>query len=168
MTPDLQFWVLATLIQGSVDGYARVHGPLAEEALETFFQEMRIFGAYFGLAESYGPQDWEEFQNYYRSVLESGILASDPVSREIAHFVAQPPHPHWLRWAMKPLRFLLSEILPEPVNERLGFPSTPWRRFQMRCLCFLLRCTVPLLPGVIRFPGPYRSMLKALKRKEIR
>jgi uncharacterized protein (DUF2236 family) len=164
MTPDLQLWVLATLIQGSIEGYERVHGRLDRKTEEAFYRDMRVFGTYFGLAETYGPQSLEAFHTYYRGVIDSDILASDPVSREIAQFVAQPPRPHWLRWAMKPFRFLFSEVLPEPVNERLGFPSTSWRRFQMRVFCQLLRLGVPLLPEFVRFPPPYRRMVKAGSR----
>lgn len=161
MTPDLQFWVLATLIQGTVDGWERIHGPMDAPLRDALYRDFLVFGEYFGLPRAQAPADWAGFRAYYRDMLKSGILASDPVSRQIARHVAQPPRPHWLRWAMKPFRFLLSELLPHPVNDKLGFPSTRWGRRQLRMLEWLLPRVVPWLPPVLRYPPQYRKARRA-------
>lgn len=161
MTPELQYWVLATLIQGSVEGFEVIQGPLSRRDKDQFLAEMHTFGSYFGLRENFGPKDWEGFQAYYQGVLDSGILGSDPVSRDVAQQVAQPSRPHWLRWLMKPWGFLFSELLPHPINERLGFHSTRWRRVQWKVLQAILPGVVKLCPPVVRYPKPYRKARKA-------
>lgn len=162
MTPELQYWVLATLIENSVAGFERSVGRLTTDEKNQFLEEMHRFGTYFGLAADFGPADWAGFRAYYDGVVESGILGSDPVSREIAQHVASPPRPHWLRWAMKPWRFLFSELLPYPLHERLGFRSTGWRRFQLRMLYAMLPWVVRFCPPVLRYPSAYRRAVRKL------
>ncbi|MGJ3243336.1 MAG: oxygenase MpaB family protein [Opitutales bacterium] len=160
LDPDLQLWVLATLIMGSLEGYVRIHGAAPDALKASFYRDMRLFGSYFGLDPAYGPPDWPAFASWYAERLRDSRLGSDPASRRIAWGVARPPRPLWLRWAMRPFRYLLAEGLPTPVNERLGFPSTGWSRWQMATTDRLVRWLVPWLPAVFRYPAPYRRAVK--------
>ncbi|MDP0499218.1 MAG: oxygenase MpaB family protein [Verrucomicrobiota bacterium JB022] len=161
---ELQFWVLATLIQGSIEGYERVHGSTTPELRERYYREMQTFGTYFGLPERYGPPDWEAFQVYYQRMIHEPWMASLPECSEIAEAVALPPKPWWAWLAMRPNRFLLAEFLPRPLDAKLGFSSTRWTRFQRRVLDWLLPRMVPLLPAPLRYPPHYLKARKRAKR----
>lgn len=163
MTPALQYWVLATLIQNSVEGFEAIHGSLSSSEKNQFLEEMHRFGSYFGLQDDFGPGDWKGFREYYQRMVDCGILGSDPVSREIAQQVASPSRPRWLRWMMRPWRFLFSELLPSPLSQQLGFQSTKWRRGQMKLLRRILPWVVRLCPPVLRYPKPYRQARQVMQ-----
>jgi uncharacterized protein (DUF2236 family) len=155
--PELLMWVLATLVMSATLGYERVFGALCHDEHQRFYNDMRRFGAYFDLPEHYGPQTWDDFVQYYESILNDPQLGSHPISQEVAWAIAAPKRPWYVVPLGLPLQILLSETLPSPVRERLGFRSTRFSRFAMRSVSGILRVVVPLLPGVVRFRPEYRA-----------
>jgi uncharacterized protein (DUF2236 family) len=156
---DLLMWVLATLVMSAILGYERLFGPISLEEKQSFYNDMRIFGTYFDLPTTYGPQTWDEFNRYYESVLNDAMIGSHLISKEVAWAIARPTRPWYVMPLGLPIRILLQETLPSPVRERLSFRST-W--FSRRCLAILtgvLRFIVPLLPPVLRYRLEYRRNL---------
>jgi uncharacterized protein (DUF2236 family) len=149
--PELLMWVLATLVFAAVDGYERVLGPLSPAGREAFYVDMRRFGTYFGLPTTYGPRDWGELNGYYDRMLRDERMGASETSRRVAWHVACPRRPRWLWLASGPLRFVFSEIIPEPVRGRLGFRSTAWSRLSLTVATRGMRVIVPLLPGWARY-----------------
>jgi uncharacterized protein (DUF2236 family) len=158
---ELLLWVIATLVMAAVNGYKRGVRRLGREELEAFYVEMRLFGAYFGLAADVGPQTWEAFEAYYSEMLNQPWMGSTQVSQEMAWAVAAPRRPWWLRLLSRPLRFTFSEIIPEPVCGRLGFQRTRWSRFCIRVTTRVMPWVVRMLPGRLRFAPQY---VRARKR----
>ena len=149
--PDLVMWVTATLVAATVDPYRRVIGPLTDEEVESFYQDMRRFGAYFGLPPDHGPQTWPAFVAYYDAIVNDPRLGAHPVSREVAWAVATPRHPVWLRPAALPGRALLAETLPPVVAERLGFRRTRASRAAFAGMMRVLPALIPRLPRRLRY-----------------
>lgn len=164
-SPDAQMWVLATLVQVSVETFGRFVAPLSGEDCARFYRDMRIFGRYFGLAENHGPQKWEDFRSYYEAVLGGGQLAGLPVSRELADHIARPRRPRALRVLWPFSRSLAAEFLPSPVREKLGFSRTPGVRLLAATLDWALPALLPGLPPLVRFVPQY---LRAREGREIR
>lgn len=152
---DAQMWVVATLVQGSVSMYERFVGPLSGAEREAYYHDMREFGRWFGLAKSYGPQTWVEFESYYEGVLAGGELGRLEVSRELAWNVAHPPKPVFLRilWPMSSA--VAREYLPSRLREKLGLPSTWWSRLVVGVLDAILPRVLRMLPERVRFSWEY-------------
>lgn len=154
-SPDAQMWVLATLIQLSVQMFERYVGRLSPAEKEEFFQEMRGFGEWFGLPLSHGPQDWAAFAEYYRNMLEGDTLGSLPVSVELARHIVHPRRPLHLRPLWPLASATAREFLPSPLRERLQLPSTPGSRLVLATLDSLLPAILPALPPRLRFARQY-------------
>lgn len=161
--PDAQMWVLATLIQLSVETFERYVAPLTSGEKDEFLRDMRLFGVWFGLPSDYGPQGWTEFSAYYDGMLDSDHLCSLPVSIELAHHIVHPRKPAGLR-ALWPLAsFAARELLPSPIREKLLLPRTPGSRLAAASLDALLPRLLPSLPPPLRFASRYLDALRSLE-----
>ncbi|HRJ70757.1 MAG TPA: oxygenase MpaB family protein [Terrimicrobiaceae bacterium] len=152
---DAQMWVLATLVQLGMESYERFIGPVTRADRESHYRDMRIFGTYFGLPEDFGPQDWRSFSTYYEAMIHGPLLASLPVSAELAHHVAYPRRPSALRALWPVSGAMAREFLPSPVREKLGLPRTAESRLVLASATALIRAVLPALPDRIRFAAQY-------------
>ena len=160
---DAQMWVVATLTKPGLEMYERYVGPVPPEWLPVYYRQMRQFGAYFGLNETYGPQTWEAFCAYYDVMLAGDRLASDPLSAKLARAILQPDEPFAFRLALRPLRFLAEELLDSPVRERLGLRSRMSGRIAMRTVDGVLPRLLPWLPKPLRFAPKYLKACQILE-----
>ncbi|MEO6054138.1 MAG: oxygenase MpaB family protein [Chthoniobacterales bacterium] len=158
--PDAQLWVLSTLFQTSVFLYERWISPLSAEEKHAYWREYRIFGEVFGLTPDYGPQSWQEFCIYYQEMVSGNLLGSDPVSATVAQGIEFPSRPFWLVPVSKMLHFTVSEFLPSPVRERLGFRSTPRNVGALNIADRFVPSLLSALPARLRFNRAYREALK--------
>jgi len=154
-SPDAQMWVLATLIQTSVDLYERFVAPLDDASREAYFRDMRTFGAWFGLDRDHGPQTWPDFCPYYQAMLHGPLLASLPISRELARHIARPEKPFVLRALWPFSGTVASEFLPSPVREKLGFHRTAATAILAATMDAVLPPLLPGAPDQLRFTARY-------------
>lgn len=159
-SPDAQMWVLATLIQLSVQMYERFLSPLGDADREEFLLGMRDFGTWFGLPADYGPQGWSSFSAYYDGMLRSGILGSLPVSKELAHHIVYPRRPISLRPLWPLASFAAREFLPSPIREKLGLPRTVFSQLTALSCDAILPRVIPTLPNRIRFAPQYLRAMR--------
>jgi len=157
---DLLMWVVATLVWSAVGGYERVVGKLTDDEKESFYSDMRVFGTFFGLPREFGPQTYRAYLDYFDSVLADPLIGSHEVSRRVAWAVARPRTPWWFRLLGVPIRFMFSEIIPQPVRGRLGFRSTAFSRFACWAATLSLRLFAWIAPDVLRFDPYYRRARK--------
>jgi uncharacterized protein (DUF2236 family) len=157
-SPDAQFWVLATLIKVGLEIYEEFIAVLPPEEKERYFQEMKGFGKWFGLPETYGPQTWREFSTYWDEMIHGSELCSLPLSRELCRHIAYPAKPLWIRpgWVMS--GFAAREYIPSPLREKLGLKANP--EFNRRIFRSGIRHLMPLLPPVVRYVPNYRRAIK--------
>jgi uncharacterized protein (DUF2236 family) len=157
-SPDAQFWVLATLVMLSVQIYEEFIATLTLEEKDQFFREMKVFGKYFGLPESYGAQTWGEFLSYWDAMVQGDELAALPISRELARHIAYPEKPIWLRPGWVISGHATREYMPSPLREKLGFTAnTDASRKLFRTG---VKSLLPLLPPVVRYVPRYRQSMK--------
>jgi uncharacterized protein (DUF2236 family) len=154
-SPDAQMWVLATLIQLSVQMFERYVSPLTLPEREEFLQGMRDFGVWFGLPKSYGPQDWAGFSAYYEGMLTGDQLGSLPISAELARHIVYPQKPLTLRPLWPLASFAAREFLPSPIREKLGLPRTTFSRLAAASLDAILPPLLPASPPTMRFAPQY-------------
>lgn len=158
--PDLQLWVLATLVIGAVNGYELIHGPLPVARKETFYREMCRFGTYFGVEQSGCPAGWVAFESYYRGVVQSDLLGSHPICGSLARGIVHPRDSFGTRLLGRAMDFLPLETLPAGVRERLGLRSTAWSRIRMRLLRRVLPTLFPVLPARLRCHPEYLAAIR--------
>lgn len=162
--PDLLLWVLATLIDASIKGYEWVWGPLEVARRQDLYRDFRMFGTYFGLSESEGPQDYAAFTDYFDAMLASELMGSHPLCAEVAAAVVRPQHPLRDRLLGSLVDFLPVETVPGHIRERLGLHSTNWTRFRLKMLGTLAPLAFRILPDrVTLYPEAYNAE-RALRR----
>ncbi|HWL50890.1 MAG TPA: oxygenase MpaB family protein [Chthoniobacteraceae bacterium] len=157
LDPDLQLWVLATLVMTAIDSHEAYLEPLEMEQKETYLADMRLWCTFFGLPLDYGPQNWCDFQAYYAEMMQGDLLGSHPVCAQMARAVVYPEYPFWLRQAAWPFQYLVTEAIPSPLRERLGLASAPWKQKAWHFSRRWLPKIVGLTPDLARFCGPYRA-----------
>ncbi len=154
-SPHAQMWVLATLIQTSVEMYERFVAPLDEASRGAYFRDMRTFGVWFGLDRGHGPQTWPAFCQYYQDMLNSPALASLPISRELARHIARPEKPFVLRTLWPFSGTVACEFLPSPVREKLGLHRSGATAIMAATMDAVLPALLPGLPDQLRFTARY-------------
>ncbi len=155
--PEAQLWVLATLIAVGTEVFETLVEPLTPDEREAHYQDMRVFGEYFGLPRDFGPQSRSDFDAYYLRTLTSEQMGSLPLSAEVARAIVAPGAPWWFAFGARPTRQLVIETIPAPVRERLGFRSTSGGRLALGAMIGGLRRVVPFLPSAARHCWPYRQ-----------
>lgn len=163
-SPQAQMWVLATLMQTSIEMYERFVGPVSLPDRNAYLQDMRVFGTYFGLAADFGPQNWADFSTYYDEVLQSDLLGSLPISRELAQHVAYPQRPFYTRLFWPVSGPAAREFLPSPLREKLGLSQTASSRWAAKLAATTLPALLPWLPRQLRFAARYNAAARALGR----
>lgn len=167
--PDLLMWVLATLIDASIKGYEFIWEPLSSERRESFYQDFRRFGTYFGLSEQVGPSNYVEFEDYFAEMLASDLLGSHPLCAEVAASVVSPPKPFRDRCLGKLVNFLAIETVPSIILDPLNLKSTWWTITRMKLLSFIAPITFRVLPKYFTYyPESYQAYKAYLKERALR
>lgn len=164
---DLLFWVLATLINAAVSGYEFIYGELPLARKEAFYRDMCRFGTYFSVDESLPPKGWIAFESYYDGMVESDLLGSHAICRELARAVVYPEDSAAARLLGWGIDFLPIETLPPKIRKRLGLPSTISTRLRMRLSRGLLPKLFPILPYRLRFYPEYLSAIREIKKSRL-
>lgn len=159
MDPDAQMWVLATLIATTVEMHRRYDEPPCRPELDEFYADMRVFGRYFGLDSTFGPQTWDEFSTYYTAMLTGSLLGSHPLCAEVANAIIQPRHPLALRMVAPLLTPLACDYVPEPIRTRLQLPWRKWHPSATHVIERFLSFSLPILPDFVRYASAYRRAI---------
>ncbi len=156
--PDLQLWVLSTLIDAAIRGHELVWEPLPAERRERFYRDMREFGGYFGLAPDYGHNDFRTFSRWFADALEDPRLGSAPLCSEVASAVVRPQRPLLARGLGIATDFIPIETVPSRIRDVLGFRSTAWTRMRMRMLRWTAPAMFRILPKRLTYyPEAYQA-----------
>ena len=114
--PNLLLWVLATLTDTTLQVYDRMPFlNLPPDWKEKFYEESKIAARLLGIPDEAYPLDLEAFQKYFSETLNSDLLGSTPVCREMAQAIVRHP-----RAPKRTANLLAAGWLPAPLCERLG------------------------------------------------
>jgi uncharacterized protein (DUF2236 family) len=151
---ELQMWVHATLVATSLTVYTRWVAPLSIAEQRQYYEEQKTMGEAFGVPRDEQPPTLADFFDYYDEMLESDALASTPVLHEVADSILHPDLPLGGRPLSDAVALATAGLMTPRWREELGLPWGPNRERLLEASRFLLRRTLPLLPGVVReFPG---------------
>lgn len=159
--PALLLWILATLADSAVQTYERWVGHLTEHDRQRLWQDYRVVGRLFGLADDDLPPDWFAFEDYWHDVLGGDDLHVTPQARELAvDIVLKVPVP----LPAVPLREAVNQLtigsLPPKVRAMYGFSWDPVRgAVALGAATYTKYAIRPFLPSPLRRIGVARHGL---------
>jgi uncharacterized protein (DUF2236 family) len=146
-------WVFATLVDSALLAYELVLPPLTPVERVQCYAESRTTAALFGIPQSELPQDWQAFNSYVESMLQSNTLAVSNKAREIGHQLYSGAG-SWLRppfW----YQALTTDLLPPRLREEFQFAYGEREQRSAARAVRWLPGIYRRLPASVRFVGPY-------------
>jgi uncharacterized protein (DUF2236 family) len=157
--PALLLWVLAPLADSAMVIYERYVRTLSRDERDAYWQDYRVIGTLFGLADDEMPADIEGFDAYMAGMLSGGDLHLAPAARELAvDIVLRPPVPLWARGLLEVANQITLGLLPAEIRRLYGFSWDPARSLAVRGGAeYLKRVVVPVLPQRVRLVRSARA-----------
>jgi uncharacterized protein (DUF2236 family) len=150
--PELLLWVLATLVDSALVVYDRYVGSLSDAERDAYWQDYRVVGALFGLADGEMPADIYAFDAYMRRMIAGDDLFVTSDARELAiEIVMRPPVPLIRRPVLELVNFITVGLLPRRLRRQYGLRWDPLRSLALRGGAeYAKRVLVPLAPDGLR------------------
>ncbi|MGH8972611.1 MAG: oxygenase MpaB family protein [Acidimicrobiia bacterium] len=150
--PELQWWVLATLIDTVLRVERRYLGRLGPAERARYYDESRRMAAAFGIPDDVVPADLAAFLDYMRRRVAA--LDVTDTARALARGVLRPPVP-LVGGPLGDLVGLITvDLLPARLRSAYGLAWDSRRRVVVRGGQAALRRVLPRLPAPLRtLPG---------------
>ena len=150
--PELLLWILASLADSAMLVYSKYVRRLDGEERDALWQDYRVVGRHFGLADDDMPADADAFDAYMDAMLASGDLWVSDRARELAtEIVLRPPVPAHLRPVLELVNQITFGLLPASVRRMYGFSWDPIRALALHGGAeYVKRVVVPVLPERVR------------------
>lgn len=143
--PELQLWVLATLIESSLYAYRRWIDELSDSVIELYWQEWRQVAARFRIPEQRIPHNYDHFKKYFTGMVQSSVLEVTEEARKIGHALLHTSPP------LSPLlTSLTASSLPPALREAYGLPFPAHERAKCHRFDRQIRRLTHLAPPVLR------------------
>ncbi len=148
-------WVYATLVDCAILAYQSAVAPLAPHECEAYYAEARIMALFFGIPDRALPENWIEFQRYFRETVASDSLGVTRAARSMAQSILAGAgswiHPP--RW----YRTLTAMWLPDRLREEFGLELPAEDRLAAERALRSFSRIYRKLPRSIRFVGPWHE-----------
>jgi uncharacterized protein (DUF2236 family) len=150
--PALLLWILACLVDSALVVYERYVGSLTRDEREAYWQDHRVVGSLFGLADGEMPPTMADFEAYWRDMLAGDVLHVGDEARALAvQIVLRPPVPLHLRPLLELANQITVGLLPRRVRRMYGLRWDPVRGLAVRTGAeYVKRAVVPVLPERVR------------------
>jgi uncharacterized protein (DUF2236 family) len=149
---DSLVWVHATLCDSALDARRRFVGPIDDDDIVTYYEQMKLVARMFGVPPAALPPAWRDFRAYFDEMVAT--LAVTDVGRRLAADIVQPPLPLMLQLGLLPLTLLHRLVAigstPEPVRSRLGLRWTAPQRRALESIETACRAACTATPRRIR------------------
>ncbi len=157
--PELLLWVLATLVDSALVVYERYVDSLSDAERDAYWQDYRVVGGLFGLADGEMPADIGAFDAYMAAMLDGPDLYVTSAARELAlKIVLQPPVPLTHRPVLELVNFVTVGLLPARLRRQYGLSWDPVRALMLRGgAAYAKRVLVPLAPSRLRLVASART-----------
>jgi len=151
--PALLLWIIATLADSGAIVYTRYVGALSKRERDSYWQDWRVVGELFGLADSEMPTDSARLREYMREMLSGDTLHVCREARELGtEIVLRPPVPLAARPLLELANFIIVGLLPSKIRRQYGLWWDPIRSVMLNAGAqSTKRVLVPILPGKLRF-----------------
>jgi uncharacterized protein (DUF2236 family) len=157
--PDLLLWILACLVDSALVVYGKYVRGLSDDERDDYWQDYKVIGRLFGLADADLPDTIADFDAYMRGMLEGDDLCVTQRARELGiQIVMRPPLP----LAVRPLIELVNQttvgLLPGRIRRGYEFSWDPVRAVALHGGAeYVKRLVVPLLPQGARLARSARA-----------
>lgn len=157
--PELLLWILSTLVDSALLVYSKYVRRLSHDERDDYWQDYKVIGNLFGLADSDLPETIEDFDAYMRAMLTGGDLFVTPEARELAkQIVLHPPVPVAARPALELVNQITVGLLPRDIRRAYGLWWDPVRSVALHGGAeYVRRLVVPLLPDRLRLVSSARA-----------
>ena len=157
-------WVHATLTDTALLAYQLVNPPLSAQDRERYYEEMRMFGALFGIPQSALPQSWADFARYVDDMFSSDTLAVSSAARSIAAELfcgarTRLRAPFWYR-------ALTASLLPPRLRDAFELPYGPSELRTVERVLTVFRHVYPWVPARLLYVAPYHEALARLAGRD--
>jgi uncharacterized protein (DUF2236 family) len=152
-SPELCFWVYATIIETSLNSYSTFVHPLDMTERAEFYRESERWGQLYGVGKDIRPVSYQDFRDRYARTL-SGLLADDQ-ARSVARMILRAR----LRGIpIRPWSYLLAAgLLPAPLRAQYGLRWTAVQRALWWVFTHAVHVVMcRLAPARLRFWDHYR------------
>jgi uncharacterized protein (DUF2236 family) len=156
-------WVWATLTDTALVAYRLVLPPPSRRLCDQYYADSQLFAALFGIPRADLPRDWQAFSAYVDQMLRSDTLNVTVAARSIAHRLLAGND---LRFPI-PLSYkaLTAGLLPTALREGFDLHYGVKERRSAERLIRWVQHAYPLLPGRMRYVGPYYEAQARLAAK---
>jgi uncharacterized protein (DUF2236 family) len=150
--PELLLWILGALAESAMLVYDKYVRRLSRSEQERLWQDYRVVGRLFGLADEDMPADIGAFERYMLGMYESGDLVVTDPARELAiDIVLSPPVPLRFRPLLELVNQVTVGLLPPDIRRQYGFSWDPVRSVALHGGAeYVRRVLVPVLPERMR------------------
>lgn len=150
LDPDLLVWVLATLVDTTVEMHDRFVAPIPSGDQAAYYEDVRLIGALLGIPHGHMPGDLPAMRAYVVDM--SARLEVSSAAREIARDLFAPlPKTGPSMWLY---RQITAGLLHPALREGFGFTWGPARQRQLDALQWSGRNLVGRMPlRLRRTPG---------------
>ncbi len=144
--PSLLLWVLATLIDTSLEMHARFLRPLNPEEAAAYYANMRYVGQLLQIPREHLPPDLTAFRAYFEAALATLRVSDDAraVARDLMRYT-----PLNLPF-IAPLRLFTTGTLPPSLREQYGLDWGHRSETLLRSMQAASRFTLTRLPLALR------------------
>ena len=147
--PELLMWVLATLVDSSLEAYETFFEPLPVDEQQAFYEEAKTFARLCGLEAHQMPPTLAAFRRYVADMVEGPEITVTDTAREIADALLKGPP---LLWLFRPSNYVLAAgMLPAKLREDYGLGWTFPVRAAYVVGVELVRRVTPHLPATVRY-----------------
>src|SRR3954466_1008127 len=119
-------WVLFTLVDSATRVYRTYVRAMSRDEETALWNDYRVVGRLFGLADADMPATLGELDDYRREMPDGDHLFVSQWARERARkIVLEPPVPLIARPLVETVNFITVVLLPDCVREQYGFSAPP-------------------------------------------
>ena len=148
--PELLLWVLATLIDTSLELYETICEPLNEKDKELFYKESKLTAAVMGIPAVIFPKDLDSFYKYYKEMLTGEELVINEVTKSLTLDIFKPPYfPSYIA------KILAAGFLPSRFREELELSFTTKNIKHFNWIVNLVKWITRLTPPPLGYAPPY-------------
>jgi uncharacterized protein (DUF2236 family) len=149
---DLQLWVAACLYFGSVDIHEKLHGPMADDRADAFYDYAARFGTTLQVTPDMWPAGRAAFQQYWDEAL-TRVSIDEPVREYLHDLVTREHLPRALRGSPRFNTWVTTGFLPPRFRDEMRLPWTELDQLRFERLMRRIGFAQRLLPTFVRrFP----------------
>lgn len=163
LNPEALLWVHATLVDGAVQTYEMIYGPLGDATREAYWRESIVFARLFGVPPAVIPETWSAFIAWRDHMLQERLTVI-PAAREVGDTLI---HARGIYRPIEPANIVLAAgMLPPKFRAAFGLPWTTPVRAAFQATIALARRTQPRLHPRLRYLPAWHAAMARIRKAE--